>query len=56
MQDDSFDIRDAQINEEKDYDKALRPLSFDSFSGQYKVVENLEIFVKASKLRGDACR
>jgi holliday junction DNA helicase RuvB len=39
---------------ERDIDKALRPLSFDDFTGQAKVVENLKIFVLAAKRRGDA--
>ncbi len=48
---DEFDIRNAQS--EKDYDKALRPLSFEDFSGQDKVVDNLRIFVEAAKYRGE---
>jgi Holliday junction DNA helicase RuvB len=32
----------------------LRPKSFDDFTGQKQVLENLEIFVKAAKLRGEA--
>jgi Holliday junction DNA helicase RuvB len=39
---------------EKEYEKALRPLSFDSFAGQYQVIENLKVFVGAAKLRGEA--
>lgn len=39
---------------EKEFEKALRPLSFGEFSGQGKVVENLEIFVEAAKQRADA--
>ena len=38
---------------EKDFENALRPLSFSDFSGQKKVVENLEVFVKAAKYRGE---
>ncbi|MCD8166673.1 MAG: Holliday junction branch migration DNA helicase RuvB [Bacteroides sp.] len=50
-----FDIRDNQLNNrERDFENALRPLSFEDFSGQDKVVENLSIFVKAAKLRGEA--
>lgn len=37
--------------EEKDFDRALRPLSFQDFTGQDKIIENLEIFVKAAKIR-----
>ena len=40
--------------EEVDVEKALRPLSFDDFAGQDQVLENLEIFVKAANLRGEA--
>jgi len=39
---------------EQEYERALRPGSFDSFKGQPQVVENLEIFVKAAKQRGEA--
>ena len=36
---------------ERDIEKALRPLSFDDFTGQAKVLENLQIFVQAAKKR-----
>ncbi len=36
---------------EKEFEKALRPLSFSDFTGQSKVVENLKIFVEAAKQR-----
>lgn len=50
-----FDIRDHQLSSrEKDYENALRPLNFEDFSGQDKVVDNLRIFVKAARLRGEA--
>ena len=39
---------------EKEFEKALRPANFDSFAGQPQVVANLEIFVAAAKLRGEA--
>jgi Holliday junction DNA helicase RuvB len=35
-------------------DKKLRPLSFDDFSGQKKIVDNLQVFVKAAIMRGEA--
>ena len=38
---------------EKDFENALRPLCFEDFSGQKKVVENLRIFVEAAKYRGE---
>lgn len=39
---------------EKDIEKALRPLSFDDFRGQEKIIENLRVFVEAAKMRGEA--
>lgn len=51
----SFDIHRGYINDkEKEFENALRPLSFNSFSGQSKVVENLQIFVTAAKMRGES--
>ena len=40
--------------EEKDFDKALRPLSFDDFAGQEAILTNLKIFVEAANQRGEA--
>lgn len=40
--------------EELDVEKKLRPLSFDDFTGQDQVLENLQIFVKAANLRDEA--
>ncbi len=49
-----FDIRDERISSaEKEFENALRPLKFNDFSGQPKVVENLQIFVEAAKYRGE---
>lgn len=39
---------------ERDIEKVLRPQEFEDFTGQEKVLENLKIFVKAAKLRGEA--
>ena len=41
-------------NADFDVEKKLRPLSFDDFTGQEQVLENLKIFVEAANLRGDA--
>lgn len=49
-----FDIRQEQGRKgEKDFENALRPLRFGDFSGQQKVVENLDVFVEAAKYRGE---
>lgn len=56
MIEDTFDIRSEQqgrVNGERDYERALRPPSFDDFAGQEKVVENLRVFVDAAKYRGE---
>ena len=52
---DDFDIREERYmsSKEKDFENALRPLRFGDFSGQTKVVENLNIFVEAAKFRGE---
>lgn len=52
---DFFDVRGNKYSEkEKDLDNQLRPLSFNDFRGQNQTVENLTIFVKAAKMRGEA--
>ena len=49
-----FDIRQERTaSAERDFENALRPLQFGDFSGQQKVVENLEVFVEAAKYRGE---
>ena len=39
---------------EKEIERALRPLSFSDFTGQQKVVDNIKIFVQATKQRQEA--
>ena len=51
---DDFDIREESYSSaEKEFENALRPLKFRDFSGQMKVMENLEVFVEAAKYRGE---
>lgn len=51
---DDFDIRrGAAYPSDKDFETALRPLTFGDFSGQTTVVQNLEVFVNAAKYRGE---
>lgn len=53
--DDIISIDVDKLNpREREYEKALRPLDFEDFRGQERLVENLKIFVEAAKLRGDA--
>lgn len=50
-----FDIRDQKLKEsDKEFERALRPLNFGDFQGQKKIIENLEIFVSAAKMRGES--
>ena len=41
-------------NEALDIEKVLRPISFNDFTGQEQVLENLSIFVKAANMRNEA--
>ena len=52
-----FDIhgtQDTPKGSDRDIEKALRPLAFDDFSGQEKIVANLRVFVQAARMRGEA--
>ena len=53
---DNFDIRASRErrDNDNDFEKALRPAEFDSFSGQEKIIENLKVFVAAAKIRGES--
>lgn len=51
MQED-FNIRENAPD--RDFEKALRPGSFESFNGQEKIIENLRVFVSAARMRGEA--
>ena len=51
---DEFNPRTELTYKENEFDKMIRPQSFDQFSGQDKVLDNLKIFVKAAMLRGEA--
>lgn len=42
------------INKDVEFERALRPLEFYDFKGQDKSVDNLQIFVQAALLRGEA--
>lgn len=49
-----FDPRMESLNKDTDIDGKIRPKSFENFSGQDKIIENLKIFVQAAKMRGEA--
>lgn len=44
----------ASAKTEEDVDSSLRPPDFSEFTGQEKIVENLQIFIQAARNRGDA--
>ncbi len=46
-------LRPEASRDEKMFDRALRPHSFDEYIGQTAMKENLKIFVKAAKMRGE---
>ncbi len=39
---------------DKEFENSIRPREIDDFSGQPQLIENLTIFIKAAKLRGEA--
>lgn len=47
--------RDQSLSDaEKEYENSIRPKDIDQFAGQPQLIENLTIFIKAAKLRGEA--
>jgi Holliday junction DNA helicase RuvB len=56
MERDPFlDANSEQLNQsDKEIERVLRPLSFDDFTGQRKIVDNLKIFVEAARQREEA--
>lgn len=54
MREDYLSADDENLDPvEKDIERALRPLSFDDFAGQQKIVDNLKVFVMAAKGRSE---
>lgn len=53
---DRFDIHTSRNFQEgeREFENVLRPLTFGSFAGQDKIVENLRIFVSAARMRGES--
>jgi holliday junction DNA helicase RuvB len=49
------DLKENFISDsDKEIDKRLRPLSFEDFHGQKKIIENLKVFVLAAKQRSES--
>ena len=39
---------------DKEFENTIRPGQISDFSGQSQIIENLKIFIKAAKIRGEA--
>jgi Holliday junction DNA helicase RuvB len=53
--DNNIEFRNNNLSDnEKDFEKKVRPNDFADFAGQGKIVENLKIFVKAAKMRTES--
>ncbi|KIC92877.1 Holliday junction branch migration DNA helicase RuvB [Flavihumibacter solisilvae] len=45
----------SQLNSaEREFENSLRPKEIEDFAGQSQIIENLKIFIKAAKIRGEA--
>lgn len=44
----------SELNEDREIERSLRPLSFDEFVGQEKIKDNLKVFVQSAKMRDDS--
>ena len=53
--DENFDIRKEHITEsDPEFEKQLRPVSFNDFKGQKQIIDNLVVFVTAARQRGES--
>ena len=46
--------RESQSAAEKEFENNIRPSEMADFSGQPQTIENLRIFIRAAKMRGEA--
>jgi len=46
--------KDSLTPEDKEFENNIRPAHIAEFSGQFQIIENLKIFIKAAKIRGEA--
>ena len=49
-----FNPHDTNEGKDKDLDGIIRPQELEDFTGQKEIVSNLNIYIKAAKLRGEA--
>ncbi len=49
-----FDPRNAPDSKDKELDGIIRPQELEDFTGQREIVQNLNIYIKAAKMRGES--
>ena len=49
-----FDPHNSSERKDSEFDGIIRPRQLDDFTGQREIVSNLDIYIKAAKLRGEA--
>lgn len=49
-----FDPHNSNANKDNDLDGIIRPQELEDFTGQKEIVSNLNIYIKAAKMRGEA--
>ncbi len=49
-----FNPREIEPTSDRELETLVRPKEFQDFSGQERVVENLKVFVKAARMRGES--
>ncbi len=54
MSKDQISKKENLTPQELELERVLRPSQFDDFTGQFKIISNLKIFVEAAKRRGEA--
>src|SRR4051812_35169954 len=55
MSNPNLNIKKSQLTvAEKEFENSIRPREIEEFTGQPQLIENLIIFIKAAKLRGEA--
>ncbi len=55
MSNPNLDTNNQNLNpQEREFENSIRPADMDAFAGQPQLIENISIFIKAAKLRGEA--
>ncbi len=49
-----FDPHNTNVGKDKDLDGIIRPRLLDDFTGQREIISNLNIYIQAAKMRGEA--